>query len=63
MWLEDLLPKHLPNARIMIFGYNSESTGENALLSSKGLAYSAGKLLEALNEKRLDRKVDTILSR
>ena len=62
MWLQDLLPKHIPNARIMTYDYNSDSDGENALLSAKGLDYAAVKLLEDLAEKRLHRKVSTMLS-
>ena len=62
MWLQDLLPKHMPNARIMTYDYNSDSNGENALLSAKGLDYAAVKLLEGLAKKRLDRQVSTILS-
>ena len=62
MWLQDLLPKHMPNARIMTYGYNSDSDGENALLSTKGLNYAAAKLLEGLAEKRLDRQVNAMLS-
>ena len=62
MWLQELLPKHMPNARIMIYGYNSDSDGENALLSTKGLDYAAVKLLEGLTEKRLDRQVNVMLS-
>ena len=61
MWLQDLLPKHMPNARIMTYGYNSDSDGENALLSTKGLDYAAAKLLESLAEKRLDRQVNAML--
>jgi hypothetical protein len=33
MWLQDLLPKDLPNARVMTFGYNS-NIFENASVSS-----------------------------
>ena len=62
MWLQDLLPKHMPNARIMTFGYDGDSDGENALLSTKGPDYAAVKLLEGLTEKRLDRQVNVILS-
>ena len=62
MWLQDLLPKHMPNARIMTYGYNSDIDGENALLSAKGLDYAAAKLLEGLAEKRLDRQVNAMLS-
>ena len=62
MWLQDLLPKHMPNARIMTYGYNSDSDGENALLSAKGLEYAAAKLLEGLAEKRLDKQVNAMLS-
>ena len=52
----------MPNARIMTYGYNSDSDGENALLSTNGLDYAAAKLLEGLAEKRLDRQVNAMLS-
>ena len=52
MWLEDLLPEYIPNARIMLFGYNCLSTGEKSFISTKGLAGAAGELLDALAEKR-----------
>ena len=61
MWLQDLLPKHMPNARIMVFYYNSGSAGEDALLSTQGLTYAATKLLEALVEERSDWQVTVML--
>lgn len=36
-------PSTCPVRRIMTFGYNSDSSGENALLSTQGLAYAAAK--------------------
>ena len=62
MWLQDLLPKHMPNARIMTYDYNSDSDGENALLSTQGLDYAAANLLEGLAEMRLVRQVIATLS-
>ena len=62
MWLQDLLPKHMPNARIMTFRYNSDSTGENNLLSPQGLAEAAADLLSRLADARQARQVDTVLS-
>ena len=56
MCLQDLLRKHMPNACIMTFGYNSDSNGKNALRSVKGPDYVAAKLL------RLDRWVNAMLS-
>lgn len=63
MWLKDLLPKHMPNARIMTFSYNSDSSGEHNLLSTQGLAHAAAKLLDWLVIARRDPQVDTMPSR
>ena len=64
MWLYNLLPRYIPNARIMLFGYKSPYTrsmsGEDGdgcgegdgVLSAEGLARAAEALFEALEEKR-----------
>ena len=62
MWLQDLLPKHMPNARIMTFRYNSDSAGERNLLSTQGLIEAAAGLLSCLADARQTWKVDTVLS-
>jgi protein SERAC1 len=48
-WLRDFLPKQIPNARIMSYGYNS------ALLFSKSVAdiFTFDQLLEALISRRV----------
>ena len=54
MWLEDLLPEQLPNARIMTYGYNSkvyrDATSGRLQDHAKGLLY-------ALDSVRADKKV------
>ena len=57
MWLEELLPQEMPNARVMLFAYNCRVTGEKSLLSAKGLTHAAEALLAALNSKRVDPSV------
>lgn len=58
MWLRDFLPQNLPNARILLFGYNA-SVGSEA--SFAGVNEQAENLL---NRLQLDakRKVRAILS-
>ena len=58
MWLQDLLPKHMPNARIMTFGYDAS---ESALLSAHGLPNAAITLLSCLASMRQDQWVNTML--
>ena len=52
MWLEELLPPNMPNARIMLFGYNCHSNGEDSLLSAAGLTHAAETLVTALDSNR-----------
>jgi hypothetical protein len=50
MWLQDLLPKDLPNGRVMTFGYNS-NIFENASVSS--IRDFAKSLLNGLGSYRI----------
>ncbi len=54
MWLEDLLPEQLPNARIMTYGYNS-SVYKDA--TSGRIQDHAKGLLNALDGQRSERGV------
>lgn len=49
MWLENFLPRKLPNARILPFGYNS-MMGPKA--STAGVSEQAENLLNRLHIKR-----------
>lgn len=51
LWLRDFLPSQLPNARIMSFGYNSETVFTQSV---EDIADTATSLLERLNIKRQD---------
>jgi hypothetical protein len=49
MWLKDFLPNDLPNARIMLFGYNANVAFEP---STSGILEQAEDLLNRLDLKR-----------
>lgn len=49
MWLADLLPNHIPNARVMTFGYNSDNT---KTITANGIRKEAINLLVALRSER-----------
>ena len=51
MWLEDLLPRHIPSARVMVFGYKAVTTGEENILSTTGLEDASQALLDKFSEK------------
>lgn len=55
MWLTDLLPKHVPNARVMTFGYRQVLNGPS-LLSSQGLRKIALEILDRLSRKRSEHR-------
>ncbi|KAK3689030.1 Alpha/Beta hydrolase protein, partial [Podospora appendiculata] len=49
MWLRDLLPYKLPNARVMSFGYNASVIGNTSVA---GVRENARRLLSLLRDKR-----------
>jgi hypothetical protein len=49
MWLKDFLPKKLPTARILLFGYNANVAFQT---STAGVREQAENLLNRLNGKR-----------
>jgi protein SERAC1 len=51
MWLKDLLPDRIPEARIMTFGFDFSSSLEEAL-STRSIRENAKALLEALHHAR-----------
>ncbi|KAI9774757.1 MAG: hypothetical protein M1839_001624 [Geoglossum umbratile] len=51
MWLKDFLPKKLPTARILLFGYNSNVAFQTSIA---GVREQAENLLNRLNGKRRD---------
>ncbi|MCJ1243623.1 hypothetical protein MMC30_000820, partial [Trapelia coarctata] len=51
LWLRDFLPQQLPNARILLFGYNSNVAFNT---STAGVEEQAGSLLNKLSFKRVD---------
>lgn len=54
MWLEDLLPEQLPNARIMAYGYNSKILKD---ATSGRIQDHAKGLLNALDSVRTEKVV------
>lgn len=54
LWLKDLLPDYLPDARVLLFGYNS-NVGMNT--STAGLSGAAENLLARLRVKRQVRMI------
>ena len=55
-WPLDLLPQDFPNARIILFAYNSNVTVNTSLT---GLAGHAGSLIEQLSLDRAERNVNS----
>lgn len=53
MWLRDCLPEHVPNARVMIYGY--DSTLGNSIASVSEVSRN---FLEALNTARAEKEVN-----
>jgi hypothetical protein len=51
MWLRDLLPQKVPNARVMTFGYNADIIANTSIA---GIRDNARKLLSTLRDKRED---------
>ncbi|KAI1157492.1 hypothetical protein F5B18DRAFT_644862 [Nemania serpens] len=51
LWLDDLLPKKIPTARIMTFGYNADVVGNTSVA---GIRDNARKLLESIRDERED---------
>lgn len=51
LWLRDFLPKDLPNARVLLFGYNSNVAFETSIA---GVREQALNLLNRLKLKRGD---------
>lgn len=51
MWLKDLLLPKLPNAHVMTFGYNADTSGSTSI---GGVRDNARKLLELLKDERED---------
>lgn len=49
LWLKDFLPEQLPNARVLLFGYNSNVAFET---STAGVREQAENLLNRLKAKR-----------
>lgn len=53
MWLCDSLPRDLPGARVMIYGYDSQLQGSNSFQDIESLASSFREMLQALQTKAL----------
>jgi protein SERAC1 len=60
LWLRDLLPQKIPNARVMSYGYDSSALG---YLSARGIREHARCLLEWLRDEREDDEVCVFLIR
>ncbi len=58
MWLQDSLPEQLPNARILLFGYNANVVFGR---STAGVTENAGNLLNRLDLERDDCKTRPIM--
>ena len=59
MWLRDFLPYRIPNARIIIYGYNSTLIGPNTSVSN--IKDFASDLLERLLDDRKHAEVGGLL--
>ena len=59
MWLKDLLPEAVPQARVMSFGF--EASFKN-ITARQELRTTAGYLLTELNDCRVTEEVNKILS-
>jgi len=57
MWLKDLLPQELPNARIMTFGYAATVLGNT---STAGVRDNARSLTQLLQDEREDNVCHTV---
>jgi hypothetical protein len=57
MWLQDLLPDKIPQARVMTFGYNADMTNN---YSTSNVRDHARKLLSLLRDKRDEGEVSSI---
>lgn len=51
MWLCDSLPRDLPGARVMIYGYDSQLQGSNSFQDIESLASFFREMLQALQAK------------
>ncbi|OBT42034.1 hypothetical protein VE00_07424 [Pseudogymnoascus sp. WSF 3629] len=51
MWLCDSLPRDLPGARVMIYGYDSQLQGSNSFQDIESLATSFREMLQSLRTK------------
>ena len=63
VWLRDLLPRHIPAARVMLYSYNCGTNDTTTLLSAQGLEDSAEDLLDRLSKSRQNTKVIGYASR
>lgn len=55
MWLRDFLPEHVPNARIMIYGYDSMLFKSNSTATIREFSRN---FLQALNTARASDEVN-----
>jgi hypothetical protein len=58
LWLRDFLPSQLPNARIMSYGYNSETAFSKVVTD---IDDEAAILLDRLNGERQEKKTHPII--
>ncbi|KAF8524669.1 hypothetical protein BU17DRAFT_42687, partial [Hysterangium stoloniferum] len=56
LWLRDLLPRLIPNARILTYGYDARTRGENR--SQQGLYDLSTNFIAHLSNYRVDTKTD-----
>jgi hypothetical protein len=56
MWLQDLLPDKIPQARVMTFGYNADMINN---YSTSNIRDHARKLLSLLRDKRDEEEVSS----
>lgn len=60
MWLRDFLPPSIPNARIMIYGYDTKLPGSQ---SEASILELSKKLLESVKTSRTGESVSLVTTR
>lgn len=59
MWLQALLPRYIPTARIMAFTYGIVADRSSNILSAEGLAQAAHTLLEDYSLMRAEEEASS----
>lgn len=60
-WLQDFLPKQLPNARIMCFGYNSKTAFTKAVTDIEDASRDLLDRLDGMREQQVEKTRPIVL--